>query len=1270
MATGQEISIADRFTQIAKDSITRGKYSDALEYAGNALVNCIAVHGLGSAKTADSHLLLGRVYLLLNDYTNAITEIRVGRTIRRQLFGEKSLDCAMCDLFIGQAEYGLGNFQRAFHYYFTSLYKRRSLVGDDHQLSREALSYVQHVRGKQSSLGNSKHLPGQPSGGRQDQWVHKYEIYDRLVELQWKQKNSDSLMFKLSVSLQYSLLSEQNNEPCFLLSRLRKVVREAVISYLGSKALAVAQRGKGRAGSIASTLSSIPRYSTQQGHGLRDDVSDSGTECSGVDSANAPETAVAGSVIRTEGSGPGELLVTANNIDESVANIIALLQAPSSSFASERLMLVAATGVVDRGAQQHPSTLLTANTRGRGGASTMPSPGGSETPKSASMLRASSSSSYFQSPGTPPGATGPHTASLSGMMAGLTVTAPPPQFHLPSPTFLMSRTEEDVDAEEEEAALDDFVASVKEGREELFEAEHAPLTPPVALMGSPSGALGGAPRPPRTPPPQAAAPTPEFQPPRPSQPQQQASPAKISQPVPNTALYPPQPTRVPAPTVVPGSPPLSYTATKPQSGPNNRAKLYPSNMSLEVGRLNTTLADRNINLPKFGDSQALSIDELLAMSAKATAEQRAKNPGEAPSIADDLHGDWVRKRMPFRLLPHQAELETLDVDGRRVLVHHAGADAMAASATGPTRPVLTNDSLKDRLQCMSATLVVAWLRARKKGLDEAAAVAATTPNPSRNNNNRLASFVRGSIRNKGTAEGTDAAKTAAEAAKAAEVEAAKGKKTEKIPRPPPLPRSWPPDFDNLDGPGGDTGRGTKSAAGVGALFGAAKKVEPPKVKQIQWDAIGSAEGTLWEDVSVAELVDPKALFETVETDFSTSKPKTVTKFGGGGGGGPMKFSAADMLKGAGALSKGKSTGGAGGGAGADGKPKAAALLDINRAQNLNIMLAKFGRIDLRDLATAVHRLDMKPPLDISAVTALQQFIPTADEIKLIGNHIKGDNHKELVAGLGKAEKYILEMGRVPMLDQRLGVMWFCMSLRETLNQLEHSAQVMLTATGEVRGSVRLKCILRVILELGNILKNDGVITDAPAKNSPAGFRFTSLPKIIVTKSNKGENVLEYIVGRLHTAVPEMLQIDTDMPSANEAVHVSFAKLSMELGKLKSGLQTLKDLLEHDRKFEETADQPSTEEEKRTPATVLQRMEEMVRDFTAMIAGAEKSFNESQKDFEDTLVYLGETLPTGGGPNPLTPDVIFGQMCTFIKSVEVANNATIAKLKRQARQIKH
>ena len=75
-------------------------------------------------------------------------------------------------------------------------------------------------------------------------------------------------------------------------------------------------------------------------------------------------------------------------------------------------------------------------------------------------------------------------------------------------------------------------------------------------------------------------------------------------------------------------------------------------------------------------------------------------------------------------------------------------------------------------------------------------------------------------------------------------------------------------------------------------------------------------------------------------------------------------------------------------------------LDPSRAQNMNIMLAQFGKKEFSEIAEAISNLD-EHFIGLAGISSILDFLPEMDELKNIKDYV--DSGKD-VALLGKAEK--------------------------------------------------------------------------------------------------------------------------------------------------------------------------------------------------------------------------------------------------------------------------
>ena len=113
------------------------------------------------------------------------------------------------------------------------------------------------------------------------------------------------------------------------------------------------------------------------------------------------------------------------------------------------------------------------------------------------------------------------------------------------------------------------------------------------------------------------------------------------------------------------------------------------------------------------------------------------------------------------------------------------------------------------------------------------------------------------------------------------------------------------------------------------------------------------------------------------------------------------------------------------------------------------------------------------------------------------------------------------------------------------------------AMNQVKGSVRLRCILHVCLRGGNILN-----CDSKQMGVSQGFKLSSFSKISSTKGNKnGLSFLDYIVDKLLKSAPNMLALHSEFPDLEGCRQVNIVSITAELKALETQLETGRKLIE-------------------------------------------------------------------------------------------------------------
>ncbi|CAN0494486.1 unnamed protein product, partial [Ectocarpus sp. 8 AP-2014] len=146
-------------------------------------------------------------------------------------------------------------------------------------------------------------------------------------------------------------------------------------------------------------------------------------------------------------------------------------------------------------------------------------------------------------------------------------------------------------------------------------------------------------------------------------------------------------------------------------------------------------------------------------------------------------------------------------------------------------------------------------------------------------------------------------------------------------------------------------------------------------------------------------------------------------------------------------------------------PKEISLLDGKRAMNTSIAIARI-KMTYAETRQAVMNMD-ETVLSSNVLQSLQEFMPTTEEEKTLLNY-NGDP-----ALLGNAEKFMLEMIKVPKRELRLKGMLFKQLLQARQDDMRSMAGLINSACLDVRLSRRLKKLLGIILKLGNQLNEVG-----------------------------------------------------------------------------------------------------------------------------------------------------------------------------------------------------
>lgn len=315
------------------------------------------------------------------------------------------------------------------------------------------------------------------------------------------------------------------------------------------------------------------------------------------------------------------------------------------------------------------------------------------------------------------------------------------------------------------------------------------------------------------------------------------------------------------------------------------------------------------------------------------------------------------------------------------------------------------------------------------------------------------------------------------------------------------------------------------------------------------------------------------------------------------------------------------------------------ILDPKRSQNITIMLSKFRKIPPAAIAQAVLELDTSA-IEQSVIQGMLDQVPTPEEQRAVKKYY--EEHNEDTSKLDKAEHYVLETIKVPMMQARLNLMLILSSLDDAVHTVESSTKLIFTSTAEVQGSARYRRLMHVILTVGNLLNKGS------KKSSAVGFRLSSLSKLMQTKSNTGVSLVEYVVGHLLKQEPDVLDIASEFSCLQEAKQTSFVALSAEVAKLSVGISI-------GYRITESTDNDESMRE------ITANIRKGVENINSTVKKLEGLCEDAVHRFNTTCTYLGEPVSD--------PGTLFGQLIALLECITKSTKEVQAKMKKSASTVK-
>ena len=379
------------------------------------------------------------------------------------------------------------------------------------------------------------------------------------------------------------------------------------------------------------------------------------------------------------------------------------------------------------------------------------------------------------------------------------------------------------------------------------------------------------------------------------------------------------------------------------------------------------------------------------------------------------------------------------------------------------------------------------------------------------------------------------------------------------------------------------------------------------MKQLFWAKVPpvKVESTIWKSATDDKVkLDVKEL-EELFGNAPAAKPKGKPKAAADEGGAPGRASVAA-------------------------KSKVTTLLDMQRSNNVGIMLSRI-KMDYPSVKKAILAVDVTDDgLTVQHLRSILGQAPTAEEAEML-REFSGDK-----STLGKPEQFFLQIIGVPRLTQRLQTMIFRAGFSDALNAVKPNLATLRDASKAMATSKRFVRLLEIVLAMGNYMNGGS------NRGQAYGFKLDTLLKLQDTRAgDRKTTLLMYIVRHVDKTEPDVLKFREDLADVRNAARISLDSVAADLREIKKGLDQV------DREVP-LAPEDKPEDKFRTKMAAF--LASAQKDFD----GVHGSIDQVEKAFRDAAVLYGEDRSTS------KPEEFFGTVTKFMAHFDAAEKAMRAQ----------
>ena len=300
------------------------------------------------------------------------------------------------------------------------------------------------------------------------------------------------------------------------------------------------------------------------------------------------------------------------------------------------------------------------------------------------------------------------------------------------------------------------------------------------------------------------------------------------------------------------------------------------------------------------------------------------------------------------------------------------------------------------------------------------------------------------------------------------------------------------------------------------------------------------------------------------------------------------------------------------------KMEKVSLIDAKRSYNIAISIAQFKSFQTYDdLCAAVVSLDSSK-LNCEQLQRMTALLPSQDEIKSLREY-KGQENS-----LGRAEKFLLAISRIPNFSQKLQNFAFILQFPDIANELREALIGLGTACKDIVNNKNLANIMKRLLAIGNLL-NEGA-----GHPKAAGITLDSLLKTATKTGTDGKTkVIDVVVANFMKQGEggHSIEFWTELKNVNNASRIDLLDCKNSLREIRNGMNRAKQAHDAEANDPESSQAKELEMNDSGSNVFTERCGDFLTGASQVLAQLELALEATEEEFNKLCLFFAEDPST-------------------------------------------